>query len=364
MEQLRHVARSGGGDPAIIVAETVDALTRLCPAPSELVPLCRNLVDRNPTCGPLWWLCAHLLARPESISDAWRLAEEIERDATAARLVEELPDGATVMTVGYPAITARALRRCGNVSVLAVLAGDEGVRFVRAMDRAGVEVEPVAPESMLAASRRADSCWSRPRRARRTRSSPRSGAASPRSPPCSADVPVWLVAGRGRRLPAAYVEGIARAAGRRSSRDSPRACVSKVVGPDGVLPMSRDALAAECPAVPELLAHLTDGCSGDGTVMTTPIGCQQPVSGAATAGGDGHWPAGLPQPTARRPGRGRAPADRAPTVTRMWSESGRTRNGVPGATPMPWAARATTAARSSSTPIHKLMPSVPVTSTP
>ena len=44
--------------------------------------------------------------------------------------------------------------------------------------------------------------------------------------------------------------------------------------------------------------------------------------------------------------------------------SGRTRNGVPGATPMPWAARATTAARSSSTPIHRLMPSVPVTSTP
>ena len=66
MERLRHVARSGGVDPAIVVAETVEALTGLGPAPSELVPLCRNLVERNPTCGPLWWLCAHLLAKPES----------------------------------------------------------------------------------------------------------------------------------------------------------------------------------------------------------------------------------------------------------------------------------------------------------
>ena len=29
--------------------------------------------------------------------------------------------------------------------------------------------------------------------------------------------------------------------------------VSKVVGPEGVVPMSSDALAAECPATPELL---------------------------------------------------------------------------------------------------------------
>ena len=88
MERLRHVARSGGIDPAIVVAETVDAVTSLRPTPSELVPLCRNLVERNPTCGPLWWLCAHLLAKPEGLADAWHLVDEIEGDDTPARLAE------------------------------------------------------------------------------------------------------------------------------------------------------------------------------------------------------------------------------------------------------------------------------------
>jgi hypothetical protein len=252
MERLRHVARSGGGDPAIIVAETVDALTRLCPAPSELVPLCRNLVERNPTCGPLWWLCAHLLATPESLPDAWRLAEEVERDATRVRLAECLPDGATVMTVGYPVMTALALRRCGNVTVLAVLAGDEGGRFVRAMDRAGVEVEPVASEAMLAACGRADLVLLEAEACSTDQVVASLGSGLAAVAASAAGVPVWLVAGRGRRLPAAYVEVISCELDSQFERFS-TSLVSKVAGPEGVVAMFRDALAAECPAVPELL---------------------------------------------------------------------------------------------------------------
>jgi hypothetical protein len=256
MERLRHVARSGDIDPAVVVAETADALTRLGPAPSELVPLCRNLVERNPTCGPLWWLCAHLLANPDSLGSAWQLADEVERDATPARLAERLPDGATVMTVGYPAITASALRRCGNVSVLAVLAGDEGVRLVRAMDRAGVEVEPITPESMLTACERADlvlleadGCSTEDIVA-----SMGSGLAAVAA--SAAGAPVWLVAGVGRRLPAAFVEAIGCGLGAEHETFS-TGCVSKVAGPEGVAHMSHAALAPECPAVPELLPPTT-----------------------------------------------------------------------------------------------------------
>jgi hypothetical protein len=246
------VARSGGGDPTMIVAETVEALTRLCPAPSELVPLCRNLVERNPTCGPLWWLCAHLLGDADSLGSAWQLAEDIERDATAVRLAERLPDGATVMTVGYPPITASALRRCGSVSVLAVVAGDEGVRLVRAMDRAGVDVEPVAPEAMLAACGRADlvlveadACSTED-----VVASMGSGLAAVAA--SAVGVPVWLVAGVGRRLPGAYLEVISCGLDSQFERFS-TTYVTKFAGPEGVVAMSRDALAAECLAVPELL---------------------------------------------------------------------------------------------------------------
>jgi hypothetical protein len=252
MERLRHVARGGDIDPAVVVAETADALTRLDPAPSELVALCRNLVERNATCGPLWWVCAHLLANPDSLGSAWQLVEEVEDDATAAQLAERLPDGATVMTVGYPAITASALRRCGNTSVLAVLAGDEAVRLVRAMDRAGVDVEPIAPEAMLHACGRADlllleadACSSDD-----VVSSMGSGLAAVAA--SAAGVPVWLVAGRGRRLPAAYVDAIGCGLDSQFERFSTR-LVTEIAGPEGVVAMSRDALAAECPAVPELL---------------------------------------------------------------------------------------------------------------
>ena len=68
----------------------------------------------------------------------------------------------------------------------------------------------------------------------------------------AADVPVWLVAGVGRRLPAAYVGAISCGLDSLFEQFSPT-YVSKVAGPEGVLPMSRDALAAECPAVPDLL---------------------------------------------------------------------------------------------------------------
>ena len=252
MERLRHVARSGGADPALLVAETVDAVTSLCPAPSELVSLCRNLVERNPTCGPLWWLCARWLAKPEALDAAWTWAEELERDPTPARLAESLPDEGVVMTVGHPAVTARALRRGGNVSVLAVMAGDGGSGLVRTMDRAGVHVEPVAPETMLATTRRADlvvieadACSTDV-----VVASIGSGLAAVAA--AAARTPVWLVAGRGRRLPTSYVDAIMQGLDVDHEAFS-TTYVTAVVGPQGVVRMSAEALGSECPAVPELL---------------------------------------------------------------------------------------------------------------
>jgi hypothetical protein len=251
MERLRYVARSDGVDPATIVAETVEAIARLRPGASELVSLCRHLVERNPGCGPLWWLCAHLLARPGDLELAWRLADEIENDPTPARLAERLPDDAAVMAVGASPIAARALRGAGDVRVVAVLAGDDGPGFVRAMDRAGVDVEPIVPEAMLSGLRsvdlllvEADACS-----AESVVAPVGSGLAAIAA--SALDVPVWLVAGRGRRLPVPYVEAIARCRPDRSEVFAAR-FVSDVAGPDGAVPMSRDALAPECPPILEL----------------------------------------------------------------------------------------------------------------
>jgi hypothetical protein len=253
MERLRHVARSGGADPAVIVAETVDALTRLGPAPRELVPLCRNLVERNPTCGPLWWLCAHLLAKPEALPEAWRLAEQIVDDSTAWRLGEALAPGAKALTVGSPRLTVEALCERPDVCVSAVDAGDGARDLIRRLDRSGVVAEVVAPEATLIALRdsdvvlvEAEACSTDV-----VVASIGSGLAAAVAT-AAANVPVWLVAGRGRRLPRSYVEAIGCALD--SEHETfPTTYVSMVASHEGVLPMSGDALGSECPAVPELL---------------------------------------------------------------------------------------------------------------
>ena len=74
-----------------------------------------------------------------------------------------------------------------------------------------------------------------------------------------AGTPVWLVAGRGRRLPAAMVAAIVA---RTVPEHDPLAAdvevlavstVARVAGPAGVVTCSPAALAAECELAPELL---------------------------------------------------------------------------------------------------------------
>src|SRR5215213_840701 len=116
MERLRYVARSGGGDPSSVVADTVEALRSLSPGPGELVSVCRNLVDRAVSCAPLWWLCSQLLANPEALATAWDLADVIADDPCADRLADALASDATVVTIGNPPTAAAALCRRGDLA--------------------------------------------------------------------------------------------------------------------------------------------------------------------------------------------------------------------------------------------------------
>ena len=69
--------------------------------PSGLVVACRRVVERHPECGPLWWLCAHLLTAQEPFQLAWELADEIDDDSTADALAAAIPDDAVVLTIGW-----------------------------------------------------------------------------------------------------------------------------------------------------------------------------------------------------------------------------------------------------------------------
>ena len=102
IERLRYVARASGGDQRMLVRETAGALRGLGFDPAGLVVACRRIVERHPTSGPMWWLCASVLAAADPYRCAASLADDLEADPTPDVLVEALPDDATVCVVGGP----------------------------------------------------------------------------------------------------------------------------------------------------------------------------------------------------------------------------------------------------------------------
>jgi hypothetical protein len=252
MERLRYVARSGGGDPSSVVVDTVEALRSLSPGPGELVTVCRNLVDRAVACGPLWWLCSHLLADPDALTTAWDLADVIADDPTSDLLADAFPSDATVVTIGNPPTTAVALCRRGDLAVLAVDAGHATNSLVRRLDRCDVESTVVAPEAMLSAICRADVVVVEADACSSDLVVATTGSGLAAIAAAHVGVPVWLVAGRGRRLPGRYVDAIA-ARCEDDIESFPVHLATTVAGPDGVRALEAGLLAPECPLALELI---------------------------------------------------------------------------------------------------------------
>ena len=213
MERLRYVARARGSDPAVLVAETAEAIDRLRPDPADLVTLCRRLVDRNPTCAPMWWFCASLLADPCALDLVWELADEIEHDRTPIHLAHAIAEGATVATIGCPELAAEAITRRGDITVLAVDAGGGATALVRRCDRVDVEAELVPTEAALPAVAAADVVLVEADVCSPDAVLAAMGSGLLVTLAAATRTPVWLVAGRGRRLPETYCDAIARLAG-------------------------------------------------------------------------------------------------------------------------------------------------------
>ena len=265
MERLRHVARAGASGPvdaAIVVAETVEALARLRPEPAELVNVCRQLVQRHPACGPLWWLGAHLLSGGiERLRD---LGSAIDAERTELHLAAALPDGATVVTIGCPDIAARGLARRGDVRVLAVDAGAAATALVRLLDRAEVAVDVVDPAALVPAVRAAELVLVETTACSAAGALTQMGGGVLVAAARAAGTPVWLAAGRGTRLPGGLFEA---AVSLGVPCDEPwlgsvelvpfdafDPARDKVAGPEGVVLLGATAaFAAECPFTPELV---------------------------------------------------------------------------------------------------------------
>lgn len=257
IERLRYVARARGVDAESLVVETAGALRGLGLDPSELVVSCRRIVERHPTCGPLWWLSARVLTAPEPAASLRESVDAMGDDRTARRLAAELPDDATVVVAGHPEVATEALCRRGDVRVLVVDTDFAGSSMARRLERADVDHDLVPAHAAALAVASADLVLIEALALDTVSALSPIGSGVVAAAGALREVPVELVAGRGRRLPAAMMGAVLeRTVALVDVFDAeveavPMAAISRVHGPDGAVAASE--VVAECDLAPELL---------------------------------------------------------------------------------------------------------------
>ena len=258
IERLRYVARASGADQALLVSETAGALAGLGVEPAGLVTACRRIVDRHPTSGPLWWLCARILTATEPRAEARRAVQEIADDCTARALVASLPEDAVVCVVGWPDVISDARVRRGDVQVLVVDALGEGMGLARRLRRAEMEATEVPPSGLGSAAAAADLVLLEATAVGPDAFVAVAGSRAAAAVANCAGVPVWLVAGVGRFLPGPMWGALAR---RLDYAGDPWECedevvplslVGHVVGPAGLATPAESMKRIDCPITPEL----------------------------------------------------------------------------------------------------------------
>ena len=252
------VARASGEDPGVLAREAAAALAGCADDPRALVMACRRLVDRQATSGPLWWLAARVVASPDPHTEAWRSAEALRADATPAVVAAALPDDVVMTVLGWPEQVTETLRRRGDAEVLVVDSLGHGSPLVAALDRAG-SVAALVPEAGIGAAVAAstlvvlDASAVGPGGFLAVTGSRAAAAVA-----YTEQIPVWVVAGVGRVLPAglwaAMVDKVT-VLGDPWDADwevVPLELATAVVGPDGLCPPAEALDRVDCPDAPEL----------------------------------------------------------------------------------------------------------------
>ena len=133
IEYLRHVARSSGADPSVLVAETASALRAMRLDQPGFVLATRRIVDKHPTCAPLWWLCAGALSALDPPSRLSDLAREFDNDPTVEHLMSAQGDDALV-------IEAMALGNDERVEIMIGALDHEDLEWARETGRTTILV--------------------------------------------------------------------------------------------------------------------------------------------------------------------------------------------------------------------------------
>jgi hypothetical protein len=123
-ERLRWVARGRADGAASVVADAAPAFSALAGDRGALLTAARRLLDFHPLCGPLWWMCAQVLAADDPELAASFANAELEEDPTARQAAMELAARrpALVVALALPSehtVTALAAAAPAAVRVVA-----------------------------------------------------------------------------------------------------------------------------------------------------------------------------------------------------------------------------------------------------
>ncbi|MGD9792843.1 MAG: hypothetical protein AB7V43_05120 [Acidimicrobiia bacterium] len=256
IERMRYVARSSGADHATVARETAAALSGLAFDHAGVVTSCRRVVERHPTSGPVWWLASSVLVSDEPVEAAWTAAELLSRDRTPTELSHALPDDSSVVILGWPELIGAALPRRGDVRIRVVDVFDEARGLVHALRRADTSADLVPSHGLGAAVVASDLVLLEASAVGPDHALVVAGSRAAAAVARHSGIPVWLVAGVGRVLPAPTWKALESRLDLTMFHESdellPLDLVDRVAGPDGLADPSTMARSATCPVAPEL----------------------------------------------------------------------------------------------------------------
>ncbi|MHB8465464.1 MAG: hypothetical protein ACYDH6_09590 [Acidimicrobiales bacterium] len=258
IERLRYVARADGAGITRLVEAAAHALAAMGDADAGLVTGCRQMVDRHPAIGPMWWLTSRMLCAADPSREAWRAIEDLESDETSRVLAAALPEEAVVVVLGWPEITSDALHRRGDLRVRIVDALGEGGQLALSLEAAGLVAADIPESGVGAAAADADVVLLEALAVGPTGLVAVAGSRAAAAVARHAGVRVWAVVGEGRMLPGRMWDallGRLDASGEPWEAEDevlPLDLIDTVVGPWGTA-APRDALKhTDCPVAAEL----------------------------------------------------------------------------------------------------------------
>ncbi len=255
IEHLRYVARARGADPVSLVRETAAALSGLGHEPAGIVLATRRIVQRHPTCGPLWWLCSHVLGALDPFATMRDREDEIENDTTIKSLRDAVPQDAFVCVVGWPTAVVHALASRGDVRIFVVESNGDGDAAVERLVSMDVDATLVQFEELSRVVSRCDVLIVEALAAGPTEVLCSAGSHAVAALAYCLQKPLWLVTACGTRLPAALWSAMVAGDAANEVDLLSTSLFSRVVSKTGVSDDLSQPFEAECPPTTEMLRH-------------------------------------------------------------------------------------------------------------